>query len=177
MRYGYIGLGNLGEHLAMSLLRAGFQVTVNDLNKTSAKRLLEAGAKWADTPRAVAEASAAVFTCLPSPKASEAVLTGPNGILAGLKKGGTWIENSTLGRDETLRLAAIAKEHGIDTLEAPVTGGVHLAAHGKITVLAGGDQDGRLVAKKEVMWVVGVQRKGLWFAGTMLLGGGQHAGE
>ncbi len=55
MRYGYIGLGNLGEHLAMSLLRAGFQVTVNDLNKTSAKRLLEAGAKWADTPRAVAE--------------------------------------------------------------------------------------------------------------------------
>ncbi|MFO1173290.1 MAG: NAD(P)-dependent oxidoreductase [Hyphomicrobiaceae bacterium] len=140
MRYGYIGLGNLGEHLAMSLLRAGFQVTVNDLNKASAKRLLEAGAKWADTPKAVAEASAAVFTCLPSPKATEAVLTGPNGILAGLKKGGTWIENSTLGRDETLRLAAIAKEHGIDTLEAPVTGGVHLAAHGKITVLAGGDQ-------------------------------------
>ena len=50
---------------------------------------------------------------------SEAVLTGPNGILAGLKKGSTWIENSTLGRDETLRLAAVAKEHGIDTLEAP----------------------------------------------------------
>jgi 3-hydroxyisobutyrate dehydrogenase len=47
---------------------------------------------------------------------------------------------STLGRDETLRLAAIAAEHGVDTLESPVTGGVHLAAQGKITVLAGGDK-------------------------------------
>ena len=140
MRYGYIGLGNLGEHLAASLLKAGYQVTVNDLDRSTAKRLLEAGAQWADSPKAVAELSDAVFTCLPSPKASEAVLTGPRGILAGLKKGGTWIENSTLGRDETLRLAGIAREHGIDTLEAPVTGGVHLAAHGKITVLAGGDK-------------------------------------
>lgn len=139
MRYGYIGLGNLGEHLAMSLVKAGYAVTVNDLNKAAAARLIEAGAKWADTPKAVAAASDAVFTCLPSPKASEAVLCGAEGILAGLASGGAWIENSTLGRDETLRLAALAAEKGVATLEAPVTGGVHLAAHGKITVLAGGD--------------------------------------
>jgi 3-hydroxyisobutyrate dehydrogenase len=141
MRYGYIGLGNLGEHLAMSLVKAGYDVTASDLNREAAKRLIRAGAQWADTPKAVAEQSDAVFTCLPSPRASEAVLTGGNGILAGLAKGGTWIENSTLGRDETLRLAAIAKANGIEMLEAPVTGGVHLAAHGKITVLAGGDQE------------------------------------
>ncbi|MEZ5924566.1 MAG: NAD(P)-dependent oxidoreductase [Hyphomicrobiaceae bacterium] len=140
MRYGYIGLGNLGEHLAMSLVKAGYQVTVSDLNKASAGRLVEAGAKWADTPKAVGHESDAVFTCLPSPKASEAVLTGKNGLLAGLKHGGAWIENSTLGREETLRLAEIARAAGIETLEAPVTGGVHLAAHGKITVLAGGDK-------------------------------------
>ena len=138
-RYGYIGLGNLGAHLAMSLVKAGFAVTVNDLDKANAKDLLAAGAAWADSPKALAEQSDAVFTCLPSPKASEAVLTGPNGILAGLKPGAVWIENSTLGRDETLRLAAIAKAHGIETLEAPVTGGVHLAARGQITVLVGGD--------------------------------------
>lgn len=139
MRYGYIGLGNLGEHLAMSLVKAGFAVTVSDLNKAAAARLIAAGAHWADSPRAVAETCDAVFTCLPSPRASEAVLCGADGILAGLKRGGAWIENSTLGRDETLRLAALAAEKGIATLEAPVTGGVHLAAHGKITVLAGGD--------------------------------------
>ena len=140
MRYGYIGLGNLGAHLAMSLVRNGFGVTVNDLDKSAAEPLLAAGAAWADTPKAVAEASDAVITCLPSPKVSELVLTGKDGILAGFPKGGTWIEMSTLGREETLRLAAIAKEKGVETLESPVTGGVHLAAHGKITVLAGGDK-------------------------------------
>jgi len=136
MRYGFIGLGNLGAHLAASLVRGGFALTVHDLNRELAEPLLAAGAAWADDPRAVAEHSDAVITCLPSPKASEAVLTE---ILRGLKPGGAWIEMSTLGRDETLRLAGIAREAGIETLEAPVTGGVHLAAQGRITVLAGGD--------------------------------------
>ncbi len=140
MRYGFIGLGNLGANLAMSLARAKFPLTVYDLDRKLAEPLLTAGATWADTPQAVAERSDAVITCLPSPRVSKLVLTGANGILAGLAKGGAWIEMSTLGRDETLRLAAIAAEHGIDTLEAPVTGGVHLAAQGKITVLAGGDK-------------------------------------
>ena len=58
-----------------------------------------------------------------------------------MKPGSTWIEMSTLGRDEIQRLAKRASEKGVRTLEAPVTGGVHLAAQGKITVLAGGDTD------------------------------------
>ncbi len=140
MRYGFIGLGNLGLHLAMSLARGGFALTINDLDRKAAEPLIAAGADWAGTPKVVAEASDAVITCLPSPKVSEHVLTGPSGILAGLKPGGAWIEMSTLGRDETLRLAALAKAVDVETLEAPVTGGVHLAAQGKITVLAGGDK-------------------------------------
>ena len=140
MRYGFVGLGNLGAQLAMSLVRGKFPLTVNDLDRKLAEPLLAAGATWADSPRAVAECSDAVITCLPSPQASEQVLAGANGILAGLAPGGAWIEMSTLGRDETLRLAALAVARGIGTLEAPVTGGVHLAARGKITVLAGGDK-------------------------------------
>lgn len=140
MRYGFIGLGNLGAHLATSLARGGFALTINDLDRKAAGPLIAAGATWAGTPKAVAEASDAVFTCLPSPRISEHVLTGPDGILSGLKPGCAWIEMSTLGRDETLRLAALAKAVGVETLEAPVTGGVHLAAQGKITVLAGGDR-------------------------------------
>jgi 3-hydroxyisobutyrate dehydrogenase len=139
MRYGFIGLGNLGAHLAASLLRAGFALTVHDRNADAAAPLLAKGAYWADSPKAVAERSDAVVTCLPSPAVSEQVLTGSAGILAGLRPGGTWIEMSTLGRDEVLRLAAKAAEKGIATLEAPVTGGVHRAAAGEITVLAGGD--------------------------------------
>jgi 3-hydroxyisobutyrate dehydrogenase len=139
MRYGYIGLGHLGAPLAGSLLRAGFPLTVTDLNKDLAMPLLARGARWADSPKAVAVESDAVITCLPSPAVSEKVLCGPDGILAGLRSRGTWIEMSTLGRDEILRLAAKAAEKGIATLEAPVTGGVHRAAAGEITVLAGGD--------------------------------------
>ena len=101
--------------------------------------MIELGATWAETPKQVAEASDAVITCLPSPAVSEAVLCGPGGVLEGLKPGGTWIEMSTLGREDIRALADKAKEKGVETLECPVTGGVHRAAHGDITVLVGGD--------------------------------------
>ncbi len=138
MRYGYIGLGNLGGHLAASLTAKGFDVTVNDIDRSLADRHIKAGAKWADTPKELAQSVDCVFTCLPSPAVSEKVLAQ---LLEGLKPGATWIENSTLGRDEIKRLAAVAAAKGIRTMEAPVTGGVHLAARGEITVLAGGDKD------------------------------------
>jgi 3-hydroxyisobutyrate dehydrogenase len=137
-RLGFVGLGNLGGHLAASLVRAGFTVTVCDLDRSRAASLLEAGARWADSPRAVAEASDAVLTCLPSPAAVAAVVEGTDGVLAGLRAG-TWIDLSTSDRQLTARLAEIAAARGIDVLEAPVTGGVHLAASGEITVIVGGD--------------------------------------
>jgi 3-hydroxyisobutyrate dehydrogenase len=138
MRLGFIGLGNLGGHLAASLLRAGFPVTVHDRDRTLGDRLLAMGATWADSPASVAAASDTVLTCLPSPTVSEAVL---HQMLPAMRPGNTWVEMSTLGRDDILRLAAIAQAHGVQMLESPVTGGVHLAARGEITVLAGGDKD------------------------------------
>ena len=135
MKYAFIGLGNLGKHLAASLVRHGF-----DLNKSAAASLLAAGARWADTPKEAAAGVDAVITCLPSPAASTRVLTGPGGVLEGLRKGGTWIEMSTNDQHEIERIAALAAEKGIDTLEAPVTGGVHRAAAGDITILIGGEE-------------------------------------
>src|SRR5262245_27165623 len=140
VRYGYVGLGHLGAKLAGSLLREGFPLTVHDINKDLAAPLLERGARWAGSPKAVAADCDAVITCLPSPAVSEKVLCGSDGILAGFKSGGSWIEMSTLGRDDILRLAGRAKEKGVATLESPVTGGVHRAAAGEITVLAGGNK-------------------------------------
>ena len=139
-KLGFIGIGNLGMHLAGSLLRAGYALTIFDLNKTAATALLAAGARWAESPAQVAKASDTVFTCLPSSKAVSAVLSATNGVLAGLAAGCTWIDMSTNDREETIRLAALAAAKGIAALEAPVTGGVHKAAAGDITVLVGGDQ-------------------------------------
>ena len=137
MRYGFIGLGHLGGHLAHSLVRAGFPTTVCDLDAAKAELLLAAGAGWAATPRALAQQVDAVITCMPSPQATAVVLEG---VLAGLPAGGTWIEMSTNGPAEIARFAGLAAERGIATLEAPVTGGVHRAAAGEITVLVGGEE-------------------------------------
>ena len=138
MKYGYIGLGNLGANCAACLVRDGFDVTVFDVNPDNAKALLEAGATWGDSAGDVASKVDHVFTCLPSPAVTEKVLTE---ILPKMRKGASWIEMSTLGRDDVLRFADVATGHGIQMLELPVTGGVHLAAQGKITMLPGGDKD------------------------------------
>jgi len=140
MRVGFIGLGNLGVHLATSLQRNGFDLTVNDIRKESAADLIAKGVKWADSPKALAENVDIVITCLPSPAVVKTVMLSENGVLAGLKKGGVWMEMSTNDRHVIEEIAEKAAALGIDTLESPVTGGVHLAASGKITVLIGGDK-------------------------------------
>ena len=138
MHYGYIGLGNLGGHCAACLIRAGFQVTVFDLNPVLAERLVAMGARLANSAEDLAASVDHVITCLPSPAVSENVLRS---ILPRMKPGATWLEMSTLGRDAVLALAGLAGAAGVRMLELPVTGGVHLAAQGKITMLAGGDKD------------------------------------
>lgn len=136
MRYGYVGLGHLGGHLAASLIRAGFDVTVYDRDPAAAERHRALGAQVAASLPDLAGRVDHVFTCLPSPQISEVVLAQ---ILPFLPEGAHWIENSTLGRDDVLRLADLAQDQGVRMLEASVTGGVHLAARGEITVLVGGE--------------------------------------
>ena len=137
MHYGYIGLGNLGAACAGCLLKAGFGLTVYDLNPALAAPLVAAGARLASSAEDVAASVDHVITCLPSPRVSETVLRN---ILPHMKAGASWVEMSTLGREEVLAFAAIAAEAGHEMMELPVTGGVHLAAQGKITILAGGSK-------------------------------------
>jgi 3-hydroxyisobutyrate dehydrogenase len=138
MHYGYIGLGNLGANCAACLLKAGMQVTVYDLNPKLAERLVAMGATLAPSTEALAASVDHVITCLPSPAVSERVLRG---MLPVMKPGASWVEMSTLSREDVLRLGAVAAEAGVRMMELPVTGGVHLAAQGKITMLAGGDKE------------------------------------
>ena len=140
-RIGFVGIGHLGTLLAANLLRAGYAVTATDLSRLRAAAVLDLGGSWADSPREAAESSDCVITCLPSPAAVAACLEGPDGVLAGLAPGGTWIEMSTSQASEVQRLADLASRQGVRTLECPVTGGVHNAAVGRITALVGGDAE------------------------------------
>ena len=134
MHYGYIGLGNLGAACAGCLVKGGFQVTVFDLNPA----LTVPGSNRANSAEDLASKVDHVITCLPSPAISERVLRN---ILPNMNKRSTWVEMSTLGREEVLKLGQLAADSGIAMLELPVTGGVHLAHQGRITMLAGGPKN------------------------------------
>lgn len=140
MKIGFIGLGALGEGLCNSLIKAGYPVTVTDLNKDSAKRLLTAGAVWANDVAGVCRDADVVITVLPSPAVSRKVVEGPGGVFENLRSGGVWIEMSTTDFEDLQRLSTAAAARDIAVLECPVTGGVHLANSGQITVLVGGDE-------------------------------------
>lgn len=138
-RIAFIGVGRLGRHLAASLLRAGFELTVHDLDEAAVAPLVDDGAQFEPSPAAAARGADVAITCLPSPAAIAAVVEGDDGVLATLRPGTTWIDMSTNDRRELLRLAALAERQAVATIEAPVTGGVHRAASAEITILLGGD--------------------------------------
>lgn len=140
MKVGFIGLGNAGGKLAGTLLRNGFDLTVRDLDRDAAQPFLARGAHWAETPRAMARDCDIVITCLPSPKASAAVMEADDGLLAGLGPGKVWLEMSTTDAAEIRRLAARVAGTGATAVDCPVSGGVHRAATGNISIFAGCDR-------------------------------------
>ncbi len=137
MKIGFIGLGNVGGKLSGSLLRNGFDLMVRDLDRDVAQPFLDAGATWADSPKAMAEACDMVITCLPSPAASAAVMEAEDGILAGLTEGMIWAEMSTTDEAEVKRLGALVLAKGGEPIDCPVSGGCHRAATGNIAIFAG----------------------------------------
>jgi len=142
MKIGFIGLGNVGAKLAGSLLRNGFELTVRDLDRGAAKPFLDQGAKWAESPKVMAESCDLVVTCLPSPAASAQVMEVEAGVLAGLAPGKLWLEMSTTDEAEVKRLAAKVEAKGATALECPVSGGCHRAATGNIAIFVGGPRAG-----------------------------------
>lgn len=140
MRVGFIGLGNIGSKLAMSLVRHGFEVTVLDLRSEAMAPLIAAGAFSGTSPRAVGVRNDLIITCLPSPSASAAVMEGPDGVIAGLAPGKIWAEMSTTDHSELQRLAELVEERGAAAVDCPVSGGCHRAATANISIFAGCDR-------------------------------------
>ncbi len=142
MKIGFIGLGNVGAKLSGSILRNGFDLTINDLDKSLAQLFLDKGAHWAETPQEIAENCDMIITCLPSPAACAEVMEGENGILKGLKKNGlakgkVWAEMSTTDAAEMERLSKLVIATGARAVECPVSGGCHRADTGNISIFAG----------------------------------------
>ena len=140
MKVGFIGLGTMGAGMASNLQKGGNELVVNDLTRQAASRHLAAGASWADTPRAVAEACEVVFTSLPTPADVETVGTGANGLMEGFKPGSAWFDLSTNAVDAVRSLHARLAEKGVHVLDAPVSGGPVGANSGALAIWVGGDR-------------------------------------
>src|SRR4051812_37069130 len=122
MKVGFIGLGTMGASMALNVRKAGYDLTVHDLRHHTAKPHLEAGAKWADGPRAVAAASDVIFTSLPGPREAEAV---GEELLDAMRSGAAWFDLSTNSPTVVRRIHARFAAKGLPMLDAPVSGGPH----------------------------------------------------
>ena len=147
MKVGFIGTGNMGKHMASNLLTAGYELTVYDKCKQATEELVSRGARWTDTPKAVAQASRVIITSLPGPPEVEEVALGANGILEGANKGHLYIDTSTSTPSTIRKIASLATAKGVDVLDAPVTGGVRGAKKGTLTIMVGGNQSAFEVCK------------------------------
>jgi 3-hydroxyisobutyrate dehydrogenase len=142
MNTAFLGLGAIGRPMAARIAAAGIPLTVwNRTAERAAAFAAEANARQATTPADAARDADVVITCFPESRHVHALLEGPEGLLAGMKRGNTLVD-CTSGDPATSRLIAAAlASHGIDFLDAPVSGGVIGAEKGTLTVMVGGDAD------------------------------------
>ncbi len=138
---GFVGLGTMGGGVVRRLLAAGHAVTVWNRTREKAEPLLEGGARWADSPRSVAERSDIVFTMVTNTAAVQAVTEGPDGILAGLGPGKVYVDMSTASPANTRALAETVVAVGAQMLDAPVSGSVITLEEGKLSIMVGGERE------------------------------------
>jgi 3-hydroxyisobutyrate dehydrogenase-like beta-hydroxyacid dehydrogenase len=131
----------MGGPMARNLIDAGHSLMVNDVNEAATAQHRELGASWADTPRAVAEASEVIFTSLPGPAEVEQVALGANGLVHGLAKGTVYIDLSTGSPTAIREVAKHIEAGGAHVIDAPVSGGVIGAEKGTLAVMVGGDPE------------------------------------
>jgi 3-hydroxyisobutyrate dehydrogenase-like beta-hydroxyacid dehydrogenase len=137
---GFVGLGIMGSRMAGNLQKAGYKLVVHDLQRQAASHHLNAGAVWAETPRALAAQVDVIFSSLPEPPDVEAVALGADGLLAGVRAGTAWFDLSTNSPSVVKKLSAAFAAKGAHMLDAPVSGGPQGAASGKLAIWVGGEQ-------------------------------------
>jgi len=140
-KLGFIGLGVMGGNIVARLLEKGHTVTGYNRTRSKAQWLIEKGMLFADSPRAVAEASDVTFSMVTNTDALTAITDGPAGLLAGISAGKFHVDMSTVNPDASRALAAKIREKGADMIDAPVSGSVITLQEGKLSVMAGGRKE------------------------------------
>ncbi len=140
-KIGFIGLGIMGKPMAKNLLKAGYTLVVNDLNRDAVGALEEAGAASAGSAREVAAQTDMVITMLPNSPEVKEVMLGDDGVLAGAKPGQVVVDMSSIAPLVSRELAKTAAERDVYLLDAPVSGGEPKAIDGTLAIMVGGDEE------------------------------------
>jgi 3-hydroxyisobutyrate dehydrogenase-like beta-hydroxyacid dehydrogenase len=138
---GFVGLGVMGSRMVKRLLGAGHSVTGYNRTKAKAQWLLDAGMKWAETPRAVAATAEITLSMVTNTQALQAVAGGPDGIIAGLSAGKIYVDMSTVSPAASRELAQQVQAKGAQMLDAPVSGSVSTLEEGKLSIMVGGKRE------------------------------------
>jgi 3-hydroxyisobutyrate dehydrogenase-like beta-hydroxyacid dehydrogenase len=139
-KVGWIGLGNMGNPMSQNLLKAGHDVTVWNRTKAKADEVMAAGAKWADSPKEIAETCDFIFTMVSDGPTLQAVTLGENGVVAGLSSNKIVIDMSTVSPAESAKVNDAIEEKGCKFIRGPVTGSTVLAVNATLGILASGDK-------------------------------------
>jgi 2-hydroxy-3-oxopropionate reductase len=137
---GFIGLGVMGKPMAKHLMTAGNRVIVHNRSRPAVDELVAAGATAAASPAEVARGAMVVITMLPDTGDVERVLTGDDGVLAGLQRGAVVIDMSSISPVATERLAKLVGEKRASMLDAPVSGGEIGAINASLSIMVGGEE-------------------------------------
>jgi 2-hydroxy-3-oxopropionate reductase len=139
-RIGFIGVGIMGKPMAINLLKAGYDVTVLDVNKKAMDEVIAGGAKGAGTPKEVAENNDIIITMLPDSPDVEAVIFGVDGVLEGLTAGKLLVDMSTIAPSTSKTVYEKCQEKDVEALDAPVSGGEVGAIKGALSIMVGGSE-------------------------------------
>jgi len=139
-RVGWIGTGVMGSSMVGHLMKAGFSATVYTRSKSKAEGLLAAGAAWGATPKEVAEKSDVIFSIVGFPSDVREVILGANGALAGSKAGNVLVDMTTSEPSLAVEIYEAAKGKGVQSLDAPVSGGDVGAKNAALSIMVGGDK-------------------------------------
>jgi len=140
-KLGFVGLGVMGSRVAKRLLDAGHQVTGHNRTRLKANWLVDAGMRWADSPRETAEGVDIVFSMVSDTTALLAVAEGPDGIVAGLSPGKVFVDMSSISPSASRGLASEVAAKGAAMLDAPVSGSVKTLEEGKLSIMVGGEAE------------------------------------
>jgi 3-hydroxyisobutyrate dehydrogenase-like beta-hydroxyacid dehydrogenase len=138
---GFVGLGVMGSEMVLRLLSKGHTVTGYNRTRSKAEGIIQKGMKWAGSPRAVAAASDVIFSMVTNSAALEAIVEGPDGILAGLTPGKFYVDISTVSPEYSRAVAGKVRAKGCDMIDAPVSGSVITLQEGKLSVMVGGHKE------------------------------------